>query len=672
MLRLGLGLKNGPDDAAYETRLEFGVSWQYLSDQISQQLKGSPDPCAVNRALDILIDSGVIVPRYLCQAINGHDIWYRSFRVGEGQARTTAHVIRECFGALSSVLGNTLIGEVVTEKFFVLNCDLRDIFADSSLGMTRKVSRGFHLYGARPLLSDSEGDAWMTDWACRLRILERIEHKRKQMYRLHHDAAKYYGGNSNESPLSPQRRGEVASIARWLKEVLASNELGASFLVAITTVESEWAFGKALEAEIRGWASHEQFGLAAVVFSLDDYVGESSEDNAHALSRRLEGLANWVAQARIKRDLRHQLDHMFTVANNTWPLAYTDTGSTWQNIIRPSLEARGADRAHPSGVIDGSLIPILGVMRRLSTLLRNVASEYVRPHIQLGLFDDKRINTETRVRPVRESLGMLIDEIDSLSHELRIEFNDPCQELKSLKLGSTLAVVADQLRRPVLGVGDAVNGILDRYLDLADVPFDDLPSGNYVIAWDVRGSTKQQRGPLTRQIVEINKEICSTFGDRASAGLLEFDSDSTDDGATAVCDNAKTALSIANLVVSRYHPQTVKIACFMCREGMLSRVPGNGRLSGRGFEYCARVMNFFSEIERDPQRWTTEGGNEADAGVEVPGSRSFLLVMGETYEHMRQSVEDNDLVGFIRLSGVYSPRVQGSVGDSVYLKEWQG
>jgi len=265
---------------------------------------------------------------------------------------------------------------------------------------------------------------------------------------------------------------------------------------------------------------------------------------------------------------------------------------------------------------------------------------------------------------------MLIDEIESLPHELGIAFNGSLQEFRSLEKGSTVASVVDQLRNPVLGIGDAIGGILDRYVDLSDVPLEYLSSGHYVLSWDIRDSTKQDRDPLTRQILEVNKEIYRTFGDGVSTRLLEFDSDSTDDGAAAVCDDAKTALTIARIVVSRYHPHSVKMACFMCREGMLSKAAGNGKLSGRGFEYCARVMNFFSEIDRDPKCWKSNGENGMAAPVEAPETGSFFLIMGETYEHLCQSVADDDLEGFVKLPGLYSPRLQGAMDEAVYLKEW--
>lgn len=650
-------------------RLEFGVPFSYLREEINRHLGGSSEESVVNRSLDVLIDCGVIVPRYLYQTIEGRDIWYRSFRVGEGQARMTGHVVKECFDTLTSVLEASEVGEIVTEKFFVLNCDLLEMFADPSLAQARKVSRGFHLYGARPRLQESEGYVWTMDWACGKRVLQRVGHGARREYQLHSNANKYFKADPNESPLEPRRRKEVASIARWVKEALAINDLGLSFLIAITTVESDWALAKALEAEIRGWVSHDQFGLTAVIHALDDYVTDPLKEHELLLIRRSEGLANWVAQAKEKLNLREHFGDKICLANEIWKQVYSDTGSTWQNTIRPSLEARSAKPAHPRGVVEGSYTPILGVMGSLSTLLRNVISEHVTPHEQLDLFTRRRTDSQNRARSVRESLERLTDEIDSLPYLLRIAFDGSYRELKHLELAPNLADLVSQLREPLLGVNDAIDGILGRYTDLAETPSDYLPDGYYVLFWDIRNSTEKDPVGLTQRIVEVNNEISRTFRNVETTPLVEFDSESTNDGGVAVCDSAVPAFEIAKLVAERYQPDALKMGCVMCREGMLLKVPATGKLAGRGFQYCSRVMSFFAEIGQYPERWMGCGGNGSHKAVEAPGTGSFFLITGETYKHVREGEAMVHLEGFEKLPGEYLPRVKGAERVSMYLRQ---
>ena len=76
-----------PDDA----RLEFGIPYSLLFKQVQTHLPGETFT-NFNQALDSLIDRGVIVPRYLPQN-DEEAVWYRSFRVGEGQSRAAAHAV---------------------------------------------------------------------------------------------------------------------------------------------------------------------------------------------------------------------------------------------------------------------------------------------------------------------------------------------------------------------------------------------------------------------------------------------------------------------------------------------------------------------------------------------------------------------------------------------------
>ena len=214
-----------------ELRLEFGVPFSWLGGEVCGAL-GRLDEVELNRALDELIDSGVIVPLYLPQLLDGETLWCRSFRVGEGQVWISGHVVKECFSKLCQVMTQDVLGEVQREKFLVLLTDLRQIFRDPTLSGAAEITRRFHLYGARPVLLTGSQEPWVMDWACSKRILRESEGG----YRLHENVERDF--RRDENPMGGELRHEVAAMARWAKEASGDRSLGNDFLVAITTVES--------------------------------------------------------------------------------------------------------------------------------------------------------------------------------------------------------------------------------------------------------------------------------------------------------------------------------------------------------------------------------------------------------------------------------------------------
>lgn len=174
-------------------RLEFGLSFGSLRQTVEDKL-GPISPLDFHKSLDSLIDAGVIVPRYLCQEVNGHSIWYRCFRVGEGQAAVRAHVVKECFEVLSQVMRTVKLRETLSEKFLLLVCNLHDVFRDPGLAATPGIERGFHLYGGRPQIEVGGHLTWLIDWARKRRIITQVEESGSRYYSLSDSAHFFFEG----------------------------------------------------------------------------------------------------------------------------------------------------------------------------------------------------------------------------------------------------------------------------------------------------------------------------------------------------------------------------------------------------------------------------------------------------------------------------------------------
>ena len=493
---VGIELPSREVDPAGD-RLEFGVPLSYLRRAVERQLGEVSGP-DLHRALDSLIDWGVIVPRYLSQDVDGNGVWYRSFRVGEGQAMVPAHITKECFNILSKVIGDDALPELLTEKFFVLACHLANVFDDPAFVSAPKIKRGFHLYGARPRVTVGGKSFWLVDWACQKRILERHKRAKKPHYKLHSSTRTYFP--SDENPLSHSMRLTIPALARWTKEALETKRLGSKFLVAVTTVESPWAYKQALEAELRGWAHHEEWGVIAAVHSLDDLVEQADDASLHRAGIILAGLANWIAQAEVKDELRAGFQEFIARANGRWPdTSFDDTASTWRELIRKSLEERGDERARPAHVVEELVKPTITVAGRLTSLLRNILSEFAESHLECAQPALFRESKDERAKPVSESSEELTRSIEELPIQIRSQFSGAIGHLGGVARARTLQSAVESVRPMALVIARGVDEVLNCHPDISDEPLDPLESGLYVLFWDVRKSTQNKtREPLTR------------------------------------------------------------------------------------------------------------------------------------------------------------------------------
>lgn len=648
-------LKSRASEPRNPRRLEFGVPLSYLIEKVESVL-GVGEDLELHRAIDSLIDSGVIVPRYLPQQLDGKEVWCRTFRVGEALSIVRGHVAKECFKALSGVHHTTELREVLTEKFLVLVCELEGLFQSPSLASTPDIRRYFHLYGARPGLIAGGRREWFVDWATRRRILRRSEHDGEPLYSLDPRAQQYF--RDDENPLTNGMRYRLAAMARWTRAVSEAEGLGGEFLVAITTVESMWAYRRAIEAEISGWINHELWGIAAALHALDDCVSTfDSKTKAHAKTV-LGHLANWIAQAKVKHNLRQALPGFIQRADVLWPKeSYEETATTWRNIIRAKWQHHSTRGCQPQNIITETLNPTLLVLNRFTTLLRNIFSKFA------GVPDERAV-------PIKDSALKLIEAIETLPSHIRDNFKEALGGVEAVSDATDLASAVNAVHKPASVIADAADSVLSLYPDLSDEPIDALRTGLFVLLWDVRGSTNNEtREALTRRILEVNRSVQNSFRRR----LIHFDAESTDDGNAAVCQDFETAMSLAKAVADGFAPFVVKMGCDTNADGMLCRGRSSKRLSGRAFEYAARMMAFFAEIKDPSQSWLPDLDpvtRQPYDNPREPQGISYLVVSEKAYR-LALDGENAVLTQFSKkLQGSYRPRVYGAFRQDIYLRSF--
>ena len=652
--RLEIELKTRESEPQNPRRLEFGVPFSYLAGEVEKAL-GLGDERELHEALDALIDSGVIVPRYLSQEIDGEEVWFRSFRAGEALANVRSHVARECFKALSGVFGKSELRELLTEKFLVLVCDLDGLFQSPSLASSPEILRAFHLYGARPQVIAGGRAEWFVDWAQRRRVLRKNKHQGDPLYSLDPRSNDYF--REDENPLTHAMRHEVAALARWTKAAHDADGLGNDFLIAITTVESTWAYRRALEAEITGWTHHDTWGISPALHALDDCLSNGDAGTKQRAEITLKNVANWIAQARVKHRLRDAVSGLIERADRKWPESYEETASTWRNIVRPKLENRRARPCSPPNVVEETLVPTLNVLGTVTSLLRNVFSQFCAV-------------PDPRAIPVKESVPKLVEALVGLPSQLRDSFAGAIEVVEKVGAATDLATALPPLHKAVGIIADAADWVLMLHPDMTDEPLDPLRPGLFVLLWDVRGSTSNEtRAEITRRVMEVNRSVGNSFTRR----LVQFDMESTDDGNAAVCQDFETAMTVAEVVAAGFAPFTVKMGCDTNADGMLCRSRITRRLSGRAYEYSARMMGFYSEIKMTPAAWLGEEGESAGSAANPaePDKQSYLLVSEPAYRVAEEQAKSEDLLRpLVQLAGWYRPRVYGAYKRRVWVRKF--
>lgn len=191
-------------------RLEFGIPFSGLLDaaRTVAVLQSLPfDPQEVHRAQDAFVDAGTIVPRFLCTRFNEEDIWWRSFRVGEGQGPALKKESAFYVSArmLYDDMPDRLRGASV-ERF------LAEVFASDAL---RADMCAGPVFGVPEGLAQGE---W-AEWTVRKGILKKVVRGDETYYARRRDTSHI----ESERPFSRKTAADIEKLAEGFKPSFPSH-----------------------------------------------------------------------------------------------------------------------------------------------------------------------------------------------------------------------------------------------------------------------------------------------------------------------------------------------------------------------------------------------------------------------------------------------------------------
>jgi len=642
-------------------RLQFGVGFDWLTAKI--QKSAIPlDMMLFHHALDGLIDSGCVVPRFVpVTALGQEEVFSRMFRVGEGMPLSIVYTMKMLFGALLAQLPDELRSEgtipaTVLEKYATLALSVAtpDNYRLQEL-TDLPLKKAFHLYGARMKLTSGH-EEYLIDWATRRGILERSlsaggPGKRTVQYRLSPQLEERYPGL--ESPWNPDTHEALEDIAALVAIITTTRGLRSRCLTTLTSVASEEDFARAIEAELRLWLEGDEESAVEALGDLEQLASRySTFPRAHEqldqYDRSLQHPANVIRQALIKIDYfsrRH--DTYAAITQAVEATSQRSTQRAWTALLK-ILKHRGENEKTVASL--SQLIAVTQIAHATNRLLRDLLS-------LAGRRSEQSL-------PLRESLIQLVGVIEGTTAEItRGFFVSDSPEAVSNLMRKTINEVegsfpADlhRVRPVVLEIVNQCGKLVDAFgVRTANTGATRLDPPLYVVLWDIRESTLQpSRDKLEDVIKRGNARLLAALGKR----ICDFRPESTDDGNGLICSSLADVLRIFLILHETYGDTLFRMGCDVNLQGYLNYYESSRRLEGaayggRAYEYAARLMSFHSEIERDPSRWNGES-------IELPSSS--YLVLGEfAVRYARQNEGDDWLPENVRaeaFDGEYSPRLR--------------
>ncbi len=636
-------------DPVFAPRLRFSSGITMGTLLALTQRMADPDLMLAHKALDSLIDSGVAIPRYVCDGEGPTRSWRRAFRPGEANAHIRADVVAQALDALAQSLGDRAVPEVLTEKYLVLLCEHLELFNHPALYFSEGIRRDWYLYGARPVV-DVGGEAiTLVKWALKRKLISRgVARDGTRRYLIPE-----YGPSVWEGGLPDRVRHMVAAVARWTVAAYRTEGLGSGLLKTLASCESDWAYEQALLAELQGWVGSEanvdddSFGQPSMPDtwpSARAFLLRPSTAGVHDIRVRLEKVANWLAQAKAKGQLRDHLPRYLDTASSTWPDASCkDHDTTWRDYVRPALVRRGSRQDQNLPLVLASL----AFCRHVTTVVRTVVTD-----VFLGLpgvsTEDLKFkpNNERTVREFREFLDS--EQPLALSID-RPALAEAVFDFENSR-GAALITDIDRL------VGESTE-IARRVLSILGPTREPVPvlARHYCIYWDVRNSTGQS---LSQDLIRfVNRTIVEQFW-----GEIEgCDLDATSDSNLAITASFEIAERLIRHLVQLYGSDgfDVRVGLEMTSQSIaLLHLPPN-HPTGSVIEHAKRLRDLFTEIRTNRNTWTGPRPLEP--------SRSYI-VAGASTTHFVSPF--SDLLGPARqLDGTYKPRVRKSLPRTVYVAE---
>ncbi|MBF0133296.1 MAG: hypothetical protein HQL75_12010 [Magnetococcales bacterium] len=695
-------------------RLDFGVSFDFLQAQVQQRHPQVSLAC-IHASLDRLVDDGVAVPRFM-PIPNRDGTWHRLFRVGEGPTEKDCYAVRLVFKELRKALkehadkkledlgraGKTEstqvdrlksfqsghIPSLLFEKFCVCAFDLMADW-DPRLSPFRglKITRSFHLYGARAdIIVDHNQRIFLNDWA-RARNLIRVastEEKDSPMtglvlndnldaiYPDDHCPWRTLGNGTLKDGLEDL----AESFARFTENRDDQPSM-TDLTVSITSTAKTEDYFQAIQAELDLWLHDHRVNFFRILDALAGLLMDEhrNEKEFERLNKLLAQTANFCAQARKKTELFHDrkriVQHLRTI---------TDEERTWKRQWRTGLDELEHAIAHGSKKHEQVkyIFDTISIAGKATSLLRDLLSSVWSGSESAAAHSGKG-NKSPGGHPLlpSESLQRLIDTI-----EAAISSNNVLAMLiNNVKVGnrqrSRYSSLLEALTRAKGSIIDSADGFKNNYtllrpllINLAengqqvlriygsDIFLDPpkLLSGEFfVLKWDVcNSSSLEDRTLLNHETASANHKISNSFK-QASIEVLAFKETSYDDGNVLVARNFQDILSAFQILAESYTCRTIRAGCEANIQGTLSHHEKSKSLSGKAFEFAARIMDYYREEEKRDQ--------EPDA---------HFLLCGEFAKRLAAKSKvwptaDNQLWQTELLDNAFTPRV----GDPFPIEVFQ-
>ncbi len=635
-------------------RLEFGIRFSGLSRRVSSRFP-SADWIDLHRCLDILIDDGCVVPRYLDFGEAGNPVWARGFRIGEVTVPMTAHTVKLLFEKMTTSLKAVDLPAVLFEKFAVLTLSV--MTDEPRLGPLRTLGtrKGFHLYGARQLLVEPQREEFLLDWAVAQKILCRSDaDEARGNFQLTQIVASLYP--DDECPWNDEVKDALEDAAAFAAILHKSSGLRDDALVTITSVATERELHKALEAELFLWLRDRSYSVYHALGSLVDLAssrtgGGFPQADLDRVNRLLISTARITAQVEEKIKLADNRKSMFSKIERA---VSSDTlvARVWRHLST-TLASRIASENDSPGRPE--IVSALRVAYRTNRILRDLLG-------MAGREDERNL-------PINQSVALLRSTLANPK-----EVNVGARAFfRSMGTGADIDEMLAGAVTPVpAGFEDAVLRLRPIVLEIAErcelilrecgtedhweAP-ETLAPPKFILMWDVRSSSAlKNREDLERVIRNVCSRIKAGLGDR----VLEFDSDSKDDGNGLVCERFADVLSAFEMLSAGLPRYVFRAGCNVNLQGALNYYPGERRLGGKAYEHAARMRDLFDEIASPAEpRWS---------GGPVPSQPdgSYLVVCEFA---RRYAVEEGTWppsgMRVIDLPGSYSPRVAHGLPVSV-------
>jgi len=648
-----------------EGRLEFGVTYEKLR-RLVQSIVPNATDVIIHRSFDKLIDTGCIVPRYINMADRSAPIWVRAFRVGEGTTTIAAQAVRLLFETLSAKLELNELPPLLFEKFCVLALS---VATDNNVALaplsTPEIKKGFHLYGARLVITTGQQQGFLLNWAVEHGVLtgshtEQTLSETVGPYRLDPHVEGLYP--EKECPWDDDTKEALQDLAALVKEIRSAPGLKDRALIALTSVATDQEFHTAIAAELDLWLHDPRYSVydgLKTLGRLSTRVNNSgplvpTDKELLKANASLVQTARFTAQVDVKKELSEKRAEIYRQIGDVAGRNEL-TKRVWRRLSG-TLENRAQSERYAPGCAE--VLSALRIAYRTNRVLRDL--------LVLAGHEDAL----NRGKSLEESLGLLrqiLEDahlVDQVTRSL-FEAKDQRPSVDSL-IGEALVHLPcsfpetfTYLRPVIVEIAARCEEVLRLYgTEEYREGFELLEPPRFIVMWDIRGSTEvENRDVLEPMIIKANRQILGTLRNNA----FDFRAESKDDGNGLICSKFSQVLTVFQILTEVFHDRSFRAGCEVNLQGRLNYYPGSKSLGGRAFEHAARIAAMFKEVRSDSTHWSnTTPPSEPD---------SSYLVVGEFARRYAEKEREWSVSGFEvnEPNGQFEARVKGALPISVTI-----